>query len=86
MINGVSGKEKFDIVFIDPPYSMKITSKILNKLFDLELLNKGAFVICECGDEDCFNGDLTLEEKYEVYRKNRYSISYITVLRPKLGV
>ena len=85
MITGVAGKEKFDIVFIDPPYSMKITSKILNKLYDLNALNNGAFVICENGDEDCFDGDKSLEEKYEIHRKNKYSITYITVLRPKLG-
>lgn len=85
MITGVAGKEKFDIVFIDPPYSMKITSKILNKLYDLNVLNNGAFVICENGDEDCFDGDKSLEEKYEIHRKNKYSISYITVLRPKIG-
>lgn len=83
MLGGVAGKEKFDIVFIDPPYSMKITSKILNKLYDLDLLNEGAFVVCECGDDDCFNGDSSLDEKYEVHKKSRYSVSYITVLRPK---
>ena len=48
-----------------------------------DVIAKGAFVICESGDEDIFKGNEELRARFEIQKQARYSISYVTVLRPK---
>lgn len=83
MIQGISGKEKYDIVFIDPPYKDDVIAEVLELLCKANALNNNAFIVCESGKEDVFNGKDELKEKFEIHRQAKYSISYITVLRPK---
>ena len=82
MIKGISGKEQYDIIFIDPPYKMGCVADVLDKLCKGDVIAKNAFVICESGEEDIFKGNETLKEKFIVQKQARYSISYVTVLRP----
>ena len=82
MIQGIAGKEKYDIVFIDPPYKDRVISEVLNLLYKANALNSGAFIVCESGNEDIFDGIEELKNKFEIQKQSRYSISYITVLRP----
>ena len=82
MIQGISGKEKYDIVFIDPPYKDGIIPEVLKLLVKCDVVNGGAFIICESGKEDIFEGDESLREKFDIQKQSRYSITYITVLRP----
>lgn len=42
-----AGKEKYDIVFLDPPYASDFLPKALKKLAASDLLNPGALVVCE---------------------------------------
>lgn len=83
MIKGISGKEQYDIIFIDPPYKNGCIADVLDKLCKGDVIAKNAFVICESGEEDVFNGNEELRAKFEVQKQARYSISYVTVLRPK---
>lgn len=83
MIKGISGKEQYDIIFIDPPYKADCIRDVLNKLCKGDVIAKNAFVICESGEEDIFGGDDELRDKFEIQKQARYSISYVTVLRPK---
>ena len=82
MIRGLSGKEQYDIIFIDPPYNQKCIADVLEKLLKGDVIADGAFVICESGEEDIFGGNEELKSKFTVQKQARYSISYITVLRP----
>ena len=84
MIRGIAGKEKYDIIFIDPPYKDKIISDVLKKILKAEIMSDNCIVICESGDEDIFSGDETLKSNFEVAKISKYSISYITVLRNKM--
>ncbi|MBP3580913.1 MAG: 16S rRNA (guanine(966)-N(2))-methyltransferase RsmD [Clostridia bacterium] len=66
-LKGASGKEKFDLVFLDPPYSKDMKNEILKKVTRADILNDGAIVVCEtnvdfCNDEDLYN--LTFRKKY----------------------
>ncbi len=76
-LKGASGKEKFDIVFLDPPYSKDMKAEILKKVTRADILNDGAIVVCEtnvdiCPDnEDLYN--LTFRKKY------RYGKVFITM-------
>lgn len=82
MIQGIAGKEKYDIIFIDPPYKDGIIAEVLKLLTKANVISDGAFVVCESGKEDIFEGDDELKIKFKIQKQARYSISYITVLRP----
>lgn len=81
MIRGIAGKEQYNIIFIDPPYKDKCISDVLEKLYNGRVISNDAFVICESGEADIFDGKEELKDKFEVYKQSKYSISYITVLR-----
>lgn len=82
MIKGIAKKEKYDIVFIDPPYKAECLPTVLELLDKSDVLSENAFVICENGGDDIFGGNEALKSNYTVYKQAKYSISYITVLRP----
>lgn len=84
-IRKLSNCEKFDIIFIDPPYKLECIPKILKLLMATKVIADNAYVICESGTEDILKEDNELLEYYDVYRRAKYSISYITILRPKRG-
>lgn len=84
MIRGIAGKEKYDIIFIDPPYKEKVIPDVLKRITEGDVMSENCFVICESGEEDIFLGNLELQEKFNIYKKSRYSISYITILKPKM--
>jgi 16S rRNA (guanine(966)-N(2))-methyltransferase RsmD len=82
MIQGIANKEKYDIIFIDPPYQDGIIVEVLKRLCDANAINDNAFIVCESGKEDIFEGNDTLKDKFVVQKQSKYAISYITVLRP----
>ena len=82
MIKGIAGKEQYDIIFIDPPYKDECIGDVLKKLVDGNVISKNAFIICESGTEDIFGDREELRNKFTVQKQARYSISYVTVLRP----
>ena len=70
--------EKFDLVFLDPPYAKDVKDEVLKKVSRAGILASGAIVVCE-SDVDRFT------ENEDVYglrfrRKNRYGRVYITML------
>ena len=81
MIRGIAGKEKYDLIFIDPPYKNKCIHDVLDRLVASDALNDNAIVICESGEEIIFSDDEELKNKFDVQKHARYSITYITVLR-----
>ena len=44
-------KEKFDIIFVDPPYAKNIAIKAVEKIINLDLLEKKGIIIIETDDE-----------------------------------
>ena len=56
---------------------------MLSKLLQGNIISENGFVICENGGDDIFGGNKELMEKFVVYKQNRYSISYITILKLK---
>jgi 16S rRNA (guanine(966)-N(2))-methyltransferase RsmD len=45
------GQGMFDIILADPPYEGKLLEKTLNKIFARDMVNKGGFILCECGKD-----------------------------------
>lgn len=74
-IRGAKNGDKFDIVFLDPPYSMKIIPDILRLLVSGGLLNKNAKIICESEDDIAYSC-----EGLTTVKHNKYGRVYITVL------
>ena len=75
-LKGAAGKEKFDLVFLDPPYAKDMKNEILKKVTRADILNDGAIVVCETNvdfrdGEDVYN--LTFKKKY------RYGKVFITM-------
>lgn len=43
--------EKFDIIFLDPPYKMNLVGKAVEKILELDILNEDGVIIVETDDE-----------------------------------
>ncbi len=50
-IRKASGREVYDLVFIDPPYSLECSAEIMRKLITGGMLADGAIVVSESGTE-----------------------------------
>ena len=50
-IRKASGRDKYDLVFIDPPYAMQCCSDAMRRLAESDLLLVGAIVVIESGEE-----------------------------------
>ncbi|MBE6718837.1 MAG: 16S rRNA (guanine(966)-N(2))-methyltransferase RsmD [Ruminococcaceae bacterium] len=72
--------EKFDIVFLDPPYSQKIIPQILESLVKFDMLNNNAKVICESEDDVAYEC-----EGLETVKHSKYGRVFITVLCKRGG-
>lgn len=69
-------KNKFDIIFLDPPYKDKNIINILKTIKDVNLLDeKGAIILHRHK-----NDKITLPEKYEIIEERKYGISRIFFL------
>lgn len=76
-LKGAANKEKFDLVFLDPPYSKDMKNEILKKVTRANILNNGAIVVCETNVDFCDEGEsvynLTFKKKY------RYGKVFVTM-------
>lgn len=75
-LRGAKGKEKFDLVFLDPPYTEGILDEILRKLKESEVLDDGAIIVCE-SDKD---GIPTPVDGWHC-KLYRYGKSHVTMMR-----
>lgn len=70
-IRKVSGKEKFDLVFIDPPYAMECCADAAAYLAEREVIIPGALVVMESGTEEPSSDDERLSG-YEIIKSTHY--------------
>ena len=76
-----SNGDKFDIIFLDPPYASKLYSPILDALYKSNILKPTTILICE-SDFDFFDDDLLT--KYEIVNKSQYGRIIINIIKPIL--
>jgi len=77
-IRKASGKDKFDLVFIDPPYAMQCSLDALKRLCDAGLLANGAIAVLESGEEEI---DLSELSSFEVIKSTHYGKkSFVNIL------
>ena len=77
-LRGAARRDRFDIVFLDPPYSLKILPEILESLVRYDLLNDNAKIVCESEDDIEYTC-----QGLETVKHNKYGRVYITVLSKK---
>ena len=65
-------REKFDIVFADPPYSLEGLDGIPDKVLNQDIMHPGAYFILEHGGEHSFSGH-PLFKKEKVYGRVHFS-------------
>ena len=75
-IRGASGKEKFDLVILDPPYAENILDDVLHRLQYSELLADNAIIIAE-SDQNGIPKEIS-GFKSKLYR---YGKTYVTMYR-----
>ena len=71
-IRKASGRESFDLVFIDPPYELKCCAEAAALLAKAELVIPGALVVLESGEEEI---DIASDKRlagYELVRQAQY--------------
>lgn len=68
-IRKASGREVFDLVFIDPPYELECCAEAMRRLADGGMLARGALVVCESGTE---NIDHTAFPDFELTKSRQY--------------
>ncbi|KRO00208.1 16S rRNA (guanine(966)-N(2))-methyltransferase RsmD [Companilactobacillus kimchiensis] len=59
---------KFDLVFLDPPYRMKITEQIIKDMVEQDLLNDGAVIV----DETDYDIDLSDFDRINLLKEKNY--------------
>ena len=42
-----TSREKFDIIFLDPPYAEKMLENALRKISEIDILSEGGIIVCE---------------------------------------
>ncbi|MBQ7500774.1 MAG: 16S rRNA (guanine(966)-N(2))-methyltransferase RsmD [Clostridia bacterium] len=81
-IRTAPGNEKFDIVFVDPPYDAHLAARALSKLASSDLLSDTAIIVMETGSEP----DTEEYGQFEVSKTARYAkTTHITILRKKVA-
>lgn len=70
-------KEKFDIIFLDPPYNKNFIETVLLEIIKNDVLNEDGIIMLESDDID-FHGEF---DGLEIYRQKRYGRTYITIYK-----
>ena len=75
--------EKFDIIFMDPPYAKNLTTETIEKISDCNLLEKDGVIICEHGKYEKLADEIGQFIKYDERDYNRkIAVSYTHLTLP----
>ena len=77
------GGEQFDIIFLDPPYALKMYRPALKALLENNMIKPTTLIICESSEDAFFDGDTALESKFYIEKQSRYSKTYINIFKLK---
>lgn len=75
--------EKFDIVFLDPPYATSLIDEALKILRERELIDENSHIVCESDRFDILG--IENSEKYDIIKTMKHGIAHISVLKLKGG-
>ena len=69
-------EEKFDLIFLDPPYDKGLIDDALKNIFDNQLCNDGALIVCEKSNTEKIT---IINENIEVIKEKQYGITDIVI-------
>ena len=69
-------REKFDLVFLDPPYNKGILEKALETIAKIDIMTENGIIVCESAAEAVLP---ELEAPYEKGREYRYGKIKLTL-------
>ena len=69
--------KKFDIVFLDPPFRMKVIDELCQYLIENDMISEGGYIVAEYPKEDIVEQD---HEGYRIKMCKRYASSEILIL------
>ncbi len=69
--------EKFDIIFLDPPYNKNLIEKSLRLIVDNDILSDEGIIMLE-SDETDFHNDFS---GLDIYKQKKYGRTYITIYK-----
>ena len=79
-----SAGKQYDIIFLDPPYALKMYKPALEAMLKSSILKPTSLIICESGEDAVFDGDSELASRFDIEKQTKYSKTYITIFRPIL--
>lgn len=83
-LRGCRGKRKFDMVFLDPPYALRVIPDAIERMLRAGVIEEGCTLVCEAAEfEHVFDGNKALADRFEVLREARYGVACVTVMRLK---
>lgn len=70
---------KFDLIFLDPPYDTNYINESIKLISENDLLNDDGLIICETNNLSKVNVD----EKYIVFKNKKYGEKIVIILKKK---
>ena len=70
-----AAREKFDLIFIDPPYAANLWEKMLDSIYQFDILSNHGIIVCESPAEQNMP---PLAPPYFLHRTYRYGKTKIT--------
>lgn len=77
-----AGKEKFDIVFIDPPYAERIALDAMARVIAADMVKYGTLFVLE-SEEDLLADATPDDTVFDVIKAKKYGRTYVHILRYK---
>ena len=74
------GRERFDLVFLDPPYAMHAHAEALRRLLEGDLVEPDCLFVCESNEPDVFGENEELAARFTTRKTARYTHTYIHIL------
>ncbi len=69
--------EKFDIIFLDPPYAAGFLAPALDAIYHRKLLAENGFIVCELDASD----EVICPSQFELYRNRKYGKARILLMK-----
>lgn len=77
IIKRFDNSKMFDIIFLDPPFRLKVIDELIIYIIENDLLSEGGYIVAEYPKEDVVQKDY---EGYKVKLCRRYSSSEVLIL------
>jgi 16S rRNA (guanine(966)-N(2))-methyltransferase RsmD len=68
-------RERFDLIFLDPPYATNLLENALEKIAVIDILSKAGIIICESRPEKSLPDAMGSLEKQKEYRYGKIKVT-----------